>query len=143
MSSKMDQAEKLFAKGFNCAQAVACVFCETYNVTQDDMAKITTGLGGGMRSGEMCGAASAAVLVVGLKHGQAQLNDRKAKKACAVLVADFVQNFKTQHGACTCRDLLQCDISTPEGLQKAKPLFGTLCVRLVRQTVETLEKAGY
>ena len=54
---------------------------------------------------------------------------------------DLSGGFRERHGALTCRDLLGCDISTPEGFARAKErgLFDTVCAKLVKDSVEILE----
>jgi hypothetical protein len=44
-----------------------------------------------------------------------------------------------------CRDLLNCDISTPDGKEKAiaENLFKTLCVDMVESAAQTLQDFGY
>ena len=41
-----------------------------------------------------------------------------------------------------CRELLECDIGTPEGLEaaKEKDLFNVLCPKLVRDAAEIIEQ---
>jgi hypothetical protein len=55
-------------------------------------------------------------------------------------VQEFTDRFKAQNGSLTCRDLLGCDISTPDGHQvaKEKSLFTTVCPKLVKDAVEVL-----
>ena len=48
MSTKVEKALELHDKGYNCAQAVACSFCEEFGVDQETMFKISEGFGFGM-----------------------------------------------------------------------------------------------
>ena len=48
MSTKVEKALELHGKGYNCAQAVACSFCEKFGVDQETMFKISEGFGFGM-----------------------------------------------------------------------------------------------
>ena len=41
MSTKVEKALELHDKGYNCAQAVACSFCEEFGVDQETMFKIS------------------------------------------------------------------------------------------------------
>jgi hypothetical protein len=49
--------------------------------------------------------------------------------------------FEEKHSTLLCRDLIDCDISTPEGFQTAKEAgkFTTLCPVLVRDAAEIVE----
>ena len=57
MSTKVEKALELHDKGYNCAQAVACSFCEEFGVDQETMFKISEGFGFGMGMMDTCGAA--------------------------------------------------------------------------------------
>lgn len=141
--TKADQAAALFKAGFNCAQSVSAVFCEAYGADPATVAKIATGMGGGFRCGEFCGALSGAVLIVGLAHGQTSPENKAAKTLCYAKTVEMTNAFRARHGSCRCRELLGCDISTPEGWQQAQPLFATVCTDLIRSAVQLLEEQGY
>jgi C_GCAxxG_C_C family probable redox protein len=145
MSANQDSAIKIFDSGFNCAQAVISVFCEKYGVDKDTAFKIAGGLGGGFRSGEVCGAVSGAVLVIGLKYGQCIAGDNETKANCSSKTRAFLKEFKTRHNSIICREILGCDPSTPEGLEEArsKNLFKTVCFDMVRSAISILEEQGY
>ncbi len=55
---------------------------------------------------------------------------------------EFARRFKARYGTILCRELLGCDISTPEGrnLAKEKGLFAELCPQLVRDAAEIVEQ---
>jgi C_GCAxxG_C_C family probable redox protein len=104
--------------------------------------RVASGFGGGMGCmGEACGAVTGAIMVLGLRHGAATA-DREAKEQVYQKVSEFIQRFKARNGTMTCRELLGCDISTPEGLQRMRDqgLFTTLCPRFVQDAVEILEE---
>jgi hypothetical protein len=84
-------------------------------------------------------------MVIGLKYGNADAKDRTVKQACDAKVAEFLRAFKTRHRSIVCRDLLGCDIFTPDGKQKAlnEKLFTTLCADLVISAAAILEESGY
>lgn len=54
------------------------------------------------------------------------------------VAAEFIRRFVARHGALTCRELLGCDPSTPEGqaTMKAKDFHNTVCPRFVKAAVE-------
>jgi len=145
MSLKQESAVDIFSKNFNCAQSVISVFCDKYGMDKETALKISGGLGGGFRSGDICGAVSGAVLVIGLKYGHCIEGDLDMKRNCNSKTIEFLNEFRAQNKAITCRDILQCDISTPEGMEEArsKNLFKTVCVDMVKSAVSMLEKSGY
>ena len=50
MSTKADMAIAFHDKGYNCAQAVACSFCQEFGVAEEEMFRIAEGFGLGMGS---------------------------------------------------------------------------------------------
>ena len=54
MSTKVEKALELHGKGYNCAQAVACSFCEEFGVDQETMFKISEGFGFGTSARVRC-----------------------------------------------------------------------------------------
>ncbi len=144
----MDKAEtalELFRNNFNCAQSVFTAFCEDYGLPRDTALKLTSGLGGGVRCGEICGAASGAVLVIGLSCGHSILGDMQAKELCNKETVEFMKRFRERNGSRVCRDILGIDISVGDNRVKAKEqnLFNTVCVSMVSSAVEILENMGY
>jgi C_GCAxxG_C_C family probable redox protein len=132
-------AVERFDKGHSCAQAVFSVFAEQLGVEHEAAARVSAGFGGGMGMGSICGAVTGAIMAIGLKYGG---TDPKAKAHTAKLVREFTDRFKTQHQFLTCRELLGCDLSTPEGrrLSKEKKLQATVCNGLVADAAKILQE---
>jgi C_GCAxxG_C_C family probable redox protein len=104
--------------------------------------KVAGAFGGGMaRMGETCGVVTGSMMTIGLKYGKTKASDDEAKEKTYRLVIEFVDKFKVRYGSIVCRELLDCDMSTPEGLQKFKDrnLIETHCVKFVKDAVEMLE----
>jgi len=142
---KSQDAAELFRNGFLCSQAVFAAFCESYGLDKNSALKIASGLGSGLRSAEVCGAVSGAVLVIGLKHGYTDAKNRAAKESCNAKVEEFVRIFRERNRHIVCRDILGCDISTPDGRKKAidEKLFTTVCLDMVVSAATILEELGY
>ncbi len=139
---KSKTAAESFAGGHLCSQSVLGVFCDELGLERETALKLALGFGGGFaRCGESCGAVTGALMVIGLKEGTAQPGDSPEKAAVYKTVRSFVETFKNTHGSILCRELLQCDISTPEGHARARDaqLFDTVCPVLVESAVSTLE----
>ena len=53
----------------------------------------------------------------------------------------FLEEFAARNGSTLCRDLLGCDISTPQGHQQAadEGLFRTKCTKFVEDAVDIIE----
>lgn len=140
---KLNDALLTFASGFNCSQSVLTAFSSELGLGTDQALRIACGFGGGMgRTAQTCGAVTGACMVIGLKHGQTQKDDKTAKEKTYAFVREFVDLFTKKHGSTLCRELLSCNVSTPEGYQKAveENLFKTVCPGLVESAVEILQK---
>ncbi|MFA5054868.1 MAG: C-GCAxxG-C-C family protein [Dehalococcoidia bacterium] len=140
--NRIEQAVSLFNEGFNCSQAVFTTFAAEMGVERDVALKMAQGFGGGMGlMGETCGAVTGAFMVIGLKYGRTSVNDDEAKRKTNALVKEFVEKFKAKNGTIECRELLGCDIGTPEGnrIAKERQLFSTVCPGFVRDAAEILE----
>jgi C_GCAxxG_C_C family probable redox protein len=139
--NRVQQAVDKFRSGFNCAQAILETYGPDYDLSPIDCLKVSSGFGGGMRRAEVCGAVTGALMVLGLQYGPKHMTDTSRKSVYAK-VADFSSRFETRCGSIICRDLLECDVSTAQGMQQAidKDLFKTVCPELVRVAAEILEE---
>lgn len=140
---KADAAAAVFRDGFNCAQAVFSTLASDHGLDAATAAKIATAFGGGMaRSGETCGVVTGAFMALGLARGNGAPKDIAIKEKTYELAREYVKRFTERHRSLLCRELLGCDISTHEGHEKAKQqgLFGTVCARLVRDSVEIVDE---
>lgn len=142
MSAKSEEAVERFKKGFNCSQAILGTFSEQLGLDCDTACKVATGFGGGMRMGSTCGAVTGAFMVLGLKYGNSAAKNKEGKANTYKKIEEFANRFKTRSNSVVCRELLGCDISTPEGMKEAqdKKLFSSICPRMVRDAAEILEE---
>lgn len=143
--TKSEKAAELFTKGFNCSQSVFSVFAEKYGLSEELALKIGCGFGGGMRNGEICGAVSGAVMIIGLCYGHSDGSDNQSKALCYQKAREFTESFKAKQGSIICRDLLGIDIFEGDGMNIAngKGLFRTTCVDMIKCSVQLLEEMGY
>jgi len=104
--------------------------------------RIGSGFAAGMRMGETCGAVTGAFMVLGLKHATSECNVLKGRQPVYAALTEFRRLFEARNRSVICRDLLGCDPTTPAGAQVAKErgLFKTICLQMVRDAAEILEK---
>lgn len=142
MSAKSKQAVERFRKGFNCSQAVLGSYSKQLGLDCEKAFKVATGFGGGMRMGDTCGAVSGAFMVLGLKYGNTTAEDKERKANTYKKVEEYIKRFKVRNDSVMCRELLGCDLSTPEGMKEAqdKGLFSSICPQMVQDAVEILEE---
>ena len=140
-----EKAEELFKGGLNCSQTVFVMFAPKYGLSKEMALKVACGFGGGMRDAQVCGAVTGALMVIGLKYGDDNIEDLEAKARCYQKTKEFIKIFRETQGSIVCKDLLGVDISTEDGYQEAndKNMFQTTCVDMVVRAIEILEQEGY
>jgi C_GCAxxG_C_C family probable redox protein len=139
----IDRAVALFVEGFSCSQSVIGAYSQEYDLNLKTALKVSSAFGGGMgHNDEVCGAVSGALMVIGLKYGRTEADDREAKENTYALAKKFVNGFRSIYGSIRCTDLLGCNLSTEDGVKNAreKNLFETLCVDFVKDAAKILEK---
>ena len=108
MIDHAQRARELFMQGYNCAQSVACAFCDVTGLSLELSARMASAFGGGLgRLREVCGTVSGAALVLGLVEGYADPGDYAAKKAHYARVQEFARRFREAQGSIVCRELLR------------------------------------
>ena len=141
--NKADKALSCFKDGFNCSQSVFSIYAVEMGVDRDTALKVAQAFGGGMaQMGETCGAVTGAFMVIGLKYGKMKADDDEARRKTYALTREFAEKFKARNGTIICRELLGCDIGTPDGqrIAKEKQLFSNVCPGFVRNAVNILEE---
>ncbi len=93
----MDRANKAasqFERGFSCSQAVLSAFAESFNLDYETALKISQSFGGGIaHRGEICGAVTGALTVIGLKYGRVKAEDILARDRTYEVVKKFIEKF--------------------------------------------------
>jgi C_GCAxxG_C_C family probable redox protein len=143
MTDRTKNAVSCFKEGFSCSQAVLSAYSALFDLDRNTALKISQPFGGGIaHQGGTCGAVSGAFLVIGLKYGRTKAEDLEAREKTYKKILDFIDLFSSNNGSTVCNELLGCDMSTPEGFQKAKEtaLFETLCPKLIQSSMEILDK---
>ena len=131
----VEEAVQLFEDGYMCSQAALAVFCEEFGLSREQAFKISISFGSGMRKGEVCGACTGAIMALGLKYGE---NKSKSDEMCV----KFLDSFKKENGSYICRDLLDCDIRTEEGIKYAidNNLFKEICPKMVESAAKIAQE---
>lgn len=141
---RSEAAKNLFLKGYNCTQSILYAFREELDLSEETALKISCGLGGGMgRQGEVCGAVTGGILVLGMRHGRMLNEDRTATETTYAKTQELMSLFTSKHGSCLCRQLLKgCDLSTKDGQSsfKENDYLNQICLNCVLSVVEILEQ---
>ena len=129
----VERALEINRSGYNCAQSVLCAFSDLTGLDEKTSLAIAAGLGGGLRSGEVCGAVSGAVLVLGMLYPFADSADFEAKQRIAALAKELCAGFKEKYGTVRCAELLK----RTEGEEK-RYKYCPDCVRDCAQLLEEM-----
>lgn len=132
-------AEERFLAGYNCAQAVLYSLADELGIDRNTALKIACGFGAGIgRSQEVCGAVSGGVMALGLKYGRGEGEEKSRTEDTYRRTREFIAHFTRRHGSVQCRDLIGCNLQTPEGQQsfKDRDLLHTTCAQCVRTAAE-------
>ena len=113
-------------------------FAERYQLSKEHAIRLGCAFGGGMgRTGQMCGAITGALMVLGLAHGGTAADPAAREKTYAV-TRELWSRFQGRHGSLVCRELLGVDIGTAEGREAAilRGLFKIRCQVFVKDAAE-------
>lgn len=146
MSSRMipnldpiESAVALFEQDHACSQALLLAFASDREIDRLAAFRIAAPFAAGMgRLGGICGAIVGALMVLGLKSGPESVDDEVTKEQLYRRTRQLLSRFEEQHGTILCRELTGHDISTPEGLEKARTsgVFEERCPGFVRSAAE-------
>ena len=88
--------------GANCAQSLLAAFNDILDITEEQALAMGAGLGGGVRSGNICGAVNAPVMILGCAFPEAARDKARA----AYLAKEFQRRFTERFRFLNCRELL-------------------------------------
>ena len=116
-----EKAEKLHKSGFNCAQSVLGASSEYIGLDENTALAVSAGFGGGVRSGEICGAIAGAVMAIGMAQ-QKDPADPETKAKIAAQTKELVKAFREKYGCVRCFELKQAGVSCGELIDYAAQL---------------------
>ncbi len=135
-----EKAAVYFLQHYNCAQSVLLTMFEYWGMKSDLIPKIAAAFGGGIGfCGSVCGAVTGGVMAIGVRFGTNEPSHEKRLKAYE-MTQKFYRQFEKRHGTVLCRELVGYDLSTAEGMEKARnaKVFEEKCVNFVRTAVHIL-----
>lgn len=114
-----EEAVLIHQTGCNCAQSVLAACGKYTGLERETALRVAEGFGGGVRSGEICGAISGAVMAIGLIEPD--------KRKAATLSRQCVECFRRDFGCVRCVELKQnrvsCDALIAYGAQHIEDLM--------------------
>lgn len=140
--NKKELAIHEFKNGLNCSQTVLASYCEELSLDRPTALSIAAGFGSGMGRMQLtCGAVTGAFMAIGIYNGRKFENNADQKAKSAEMIQAFNKTFVKENKTIVCKDLLNFDISTPEGQQMAREnnLFGAVCVKCIKDSIDILD----
>jgi C_GCAxxG_C_C family probable redox protein len=139
---KVTEAVDCFCRGAACSQAIVGTYGPAVGLPREQGIRLASGFAGGMRLAQTCGAVTGAFLVLGLQHAGPNCEQRDGRENVYAAIREFAARFQQRNHTVVCKELLGCDISSPEGMTRAtkEGLFRTICPKLVQDAAEILEE---
>ena len=131
---------RMLDQGFDCAQTVLAAFAEDLDLDEETALKVAAGFGGGMHLGDVCGAVTGGLMVLGLKYGFTEEGDTVGKNIMNGKAQEYERRLREKIGALHCRELLGVDPSTPEGKLQAGSVIPERCPGFVTAACDLLEE---
>lgn len=113
MESRIKKTIELHDKGYNCAQAVACAYCDLVGIDEKTALCATEAFGAGMGGMQAtCGAVSGAVFLAGMKNADGVIGAPRSKATTYKLSKTIVDAFQQKNGTVICKELKAKDPET-------------------------------
>ena len=114
MESRINQTLERHKKGYNCAQAVACTYCDLVGINEKTMFMLSEGLGLGIGCTKgTCGALTGAVLLAGMSNSSGNLASPDSKASTYSLSKEIMLRFEKSNGSTICSELKGIASGTP------------------------------
>ena len=125
-----ERAVENHRKGYNCAQAVACAFCEKLGRDEKEVFEMMEAFGLGMGTMGTCGAVSGMAAVAGMVESDGALDAPRTKKQSYKAMKELTEKFIAKNQSVICREL--------KGVETRKVLRS--CPGCVQDAAELLEE---
>ena len=81
-------------------------------------------------------------MVLGLRCGHCESEDRESKTKAYAVSAEFMNRFTTKNGSVVCRELLGYDLTKKEDMVviEEQNLFRTFCPKMVESAASILDE---
>ena len=102
MESRTKDAIARHMRGYNCAQAVVCTYCDLFGVDEQTAYRLSEGFGLGMGTQGTCGAMSGALMLASLKNSGGIENAGATKGSTYGIARELTADFAAQAGSTQC-----------------------------------------
>lgn len=112
-NDRAQKALELRGRGYNCAQAIACAYCDLFDMDENSAFRLSEGFGSGMGLMEVCGALSGAFMLAGLKNSSGVKTPGRTKAGTYQINRAMANAFREKNGTIICRELKGVDTGAP------------------------------
>ena len=140
--NRIEKAVKIFDQGSNCSQSILVSYADCVGINHELAHSMGSGLGGGLgRKQYVCGAVNAGALLLSMKYGNNHPGKSDKKEESYKQVYAFICKMEENLGNLNCSSLINIDISTDEGKNKANSmgLFKEICPGCIRAVATYLD----
>jgi C_GCAxxG_C_C family probable redox protein len=126
---------------FGCAETALIVLKGAYGLDDPMDSSPAVALNGGIAwSGGPCGALTGAAVAVGMLAERRIEDHARAKLVAREVIAALMEEFRAEHGAVDCRDLIGRDLRAPGGHEAflASGAWRDVCLRQIEFVVGRL-----
>lgn len=140
--NKVEQAIGKFSRGVNCAQSVLLTYCNELNLDMDSLLKLGNGLENILCEDEVCGAVTGAIMVLDLKYGTYEMENKLPKEKVQQMIEIFSEKFKNMNCSMLCKDLIGCNLKQKGmiGYAREKGVFKDVCPKLIKDAINIIEE---
>ena len=136
-----EEVDGLFKQGFDCSQIVLAEVSGKIGITREQAYAIASCFGIGMAQGGTCGAASGAIMAIGMRYGNVKSGDMRTKADVFAKRDEFIRRFEQMNGKVACPDLLGQRVDTLEEMLIASPMgVFKYCPRYCVNAIKILEE---
>ena len=135
-SDKKKEIVSLFKQGYNCAQAILAVYGEESGLQREHAFRIGAPFGGGIAdTGNICGAVTGSLMVIGLRKGDIKPENWLKKAKLSRTSRAFMERFSSATGSLNC-----CDIQEHITGRKGDIVRDSHCTSVVQTAIRILEE---
>ncbi len=143
MESRKEIVYKNHYAGCNCAQSIFAAYYDIFGGIDErgTALKLALPFGGGLARSQdgMCGALCGSAMLLGLKYGPVESPSSEEIWEYHALLKRFKEDFEELNGGVLCKDIIRCDITTPEKYEAAHENFEKYCVKAIMSAADLLE----
>lgn len=133
----VEEVDRMFDEGFDCSQIVLAEASGNLGLSREDAFRIASCFGIGMAQGSVCGAATGALIAIGMRYGNCRPGDLASKQKVFDVRDEFMRRFEEMNGHVMCPDFLGRRVDTLQDLMVTRcsgiydrcPMY---CVNAVR-----------